>query len=105
MYCKEHSDYVAKRQPKVNCFSCWRLYTETKGFTVEDAIATAEYRGDIELKNWLRESIDDIIYASLEGGEKKASFSKPFRFVEDEKKTETHKVATPVSDPIRGRKI
>jgi hypothetical protein len=42
MICKEHPDYQAKRRPKVSCFSCWRLFLDARGSTVETAIAEAK---------------------------------------------------------------
>jgi hypothetical protein len=63
-YCVEHKDYLAKRRPKVNCLSCWRLFFETRGTTVE-AYASEIDKQDKDLSRWLRENIDEIIYAPL----------------------------------------
>ena len=81
MICKEHPDYQAKRRPRVSCFSCWRLYLDTKGVTVESAIAEAKKADNAELVYWLRESIDDIIYAPLEEEAKSAKISNFFEFL------------------------
>jgi hypothetical protein len=64
-YCKEHPDYEAKRRPRVECTSCWRLYLEGKGSTVE-AYASAIAKQEKDLAKWLRTNIDDVIYASLQ---------------------------------------
>lgn len=63
-YCKAHPDYVAKRRPKVQCYSCWRLFlTEKK--TTALAYASAIGRQDYELDAWLREHEDDIAFSPL----------------------------------------
>jgi hypothetical protein len=86
MFCKKHPDYQAKRRPKVNCFSCWRLYLEARGSAVEASIEESRRAGNDELVYWLSASIDDIIYAPLEGEvAKSAKISSGFEFLPEEK--------------------
>lgn len=86
MHCPEHKTYTGKRIPKSECFSCWRLYTETSNTDVAELLnrkSTSEARA-----SWLRKHIDDIIYAPLksEVEEKEtatATFVTPAKFVEE----------------------
>ena len=64
MYCPEHPNYTANRVPRNQCHSCWRLYVEKQGISIDDILkrpSISETRA-----SWLRENYDDIIYAELE---------------------------------------
>jgi hypothetical protein len=64
MYCQEHPKYMGKRMPRVPCLSCWRIYTENTNQAVEDVASRME-KTKPALASWLRQSIDDIIYAVI----------------------------------------
>lgn len=86
MHCPEHEEYTGNRIPKNECFSCWRLYTEISNTEVAKVLnrkSTSDARA-----SWLRDHIDDIIYAPLKSDvEKKetavATFVTPAEFVEE----------------------
>jgi hypothetical protein len=63
-YCKAHPDYIAKRRPKAQCYSCWRLFLAEKKTTAL-AYASAISKQDYELDAWLREHEDDIAFSPL----------------------------------------
>ena len=58
--CKKHPDYEARRRPKVECVSCWRLYLENRGTTV-DAYASSLTRQERDLSEWLKGNMEAII--------------------------------------------
>jgi hypothetical protein len=66
-YCEKHPEYKGVKRPNRNngtCFSCWRLYLKEKDITVEMYLESLSVK-DSTLKDWLREHIDDIIYAPI----------------------------------------
>lgn len=91
MRCPEHKKYTGSRVPKNECFSCWRLYTETSNTAVAEILDRKGTTKDREA--WLREHIDDIIYAPLESKTEKketavATFVTPAEFVEEAEEDE-----------------
>ncbi len=103
MHCPTHPRYTAKRMPKSNCFSCWRLYIEKKGISVLELLeqsAVTDTRAA-----WLKEHIDNITYAPLKSAaedEKEvavATFITPAKFVEEKDLEDDD------TKPVRGVRI
>lgn len=93
MYCPEHPKYTGKRAPRNFCHSCWRLYSEVNSVSVGEIIKRPQMS---EAKaSWLRENIDDIIYATLESEKATASFITEAEIVEQPEE----------SKPARGIKV
>jgi hypothetical protein len=100
-YCSSHPDYQAKRKPKIECYSCWRLFLESKHTTVE---AYASSQPEFDLDRWLRESIDDIINAPLEEKQSKASFQSSFSFIEETTPSEVRPSDIPTPEAVPSKK-
>jgi len=105
-HCPEHPKYMGNRAPRNSCHSCWRLYTEKNDVSVEemaDRTRTSETRA-----SWLRENIDDIIYAPLEESVVHAPPQMPER-ARASFMTEAEVVEQPEEDkeskPARGMKV